>query len=147
MTKTCPRCTTEKPRAEFGANSARSDGLQTYCKDCTNAYNSQYYATNEKLRLRTKDKNRKTYARNREYIFQFLSTRSCVDCGEDDPIVLEFDHVDPSNKAADISNLVRHRVSLAKLQEEIDKCVVRCANCHRRKTAIQFGYYSSRGVG
>jgi hypothetical protein len=55
-----------------------------------------------------------------------------VDCGESDPIVLEFDHV-RGVKRGEISRL-KTMVSLETLAEEIAKCDVRCANCHRRKT-------------
>lgn len=63
----------------------------------------------------------------------------CVDCGEDDPIVLEFDHRDPSRKTRDVSWLVKQPRSLKTILDEIEKCNVRCANCHRRRTLVQRG--------
>ena len=59
----------------------------------------------------------------------------CVDCGESDIRCLDFDHRDRSQKTNTISMLVLKRWSLARIQAEIDKCDVRCANCHRKKTA------------
>jgi hypothetical protein len=64
----------------------------------------------------------------------------CVDCGETDPIVLEFDH-EPGNKVDIISRMVQQRAWNATLAE-IAKCSVRCANCHRRKTAERAGWYA-----
>lgn len=64
----------------------------------------------------------------------------CVDCGEDDPVVLEFDHV-RGDKAGSISLMIHNGVSLETLIIEINKCQVRCANCHRRKTARDRGYF------
>lgn len=58
----------------------------------------------------------------------------CVDCGEPDPIVLDFDHRDRKAKSFTISAYYAN-VSEARLRAEIAKCDVRCANCHRRKTA------------
>ena len=55
-----------------------------------------------------------------------------MDCGESDILVLEFDHT-KKEKDGDISYMVWRR-SLKVIQEEITKCEVRCANCHRRKT-------------
>jgi hypothetical protein len=79
--------------------------------------------------------------RGRERILVYLRGHPCVDCGEADPVVLQFDHRDPAAKSADVGDLLRRRVAWAKIQAEIDKCVVRCANDHQRRTALQFGWY------
>lgn len=54
----------------------------------------------------------------------------CVDCGYASHIVaLDFDHVNPSEKEFKISGNFRFRWK--ELKKELDKCVLRCANCHR----------------
>jgi hypothetical protein len=58
----------------------------------------------------------------------------CVDCGEKDLQVLDFDHV-RGVKTKHVSRLIYRAVSFQALYAEIDKCEVRCANCHRRVTA------------
>jgi len=68
----------------------------------------------------------------RHYIFTYLSNHPCVDCGESDPMVLTFDHVRGSKKM-NISQMVNQGYSFDALQAEIDKCEVRCGNCHMRK--------------
>ncbi|MEI8338098.1 MAG: hypothetical protein WCF92_03060 [bacterium] len=73
----------------------------------------------------------------RTKLFEFLSTNPCVDCGEKDPIVLDFDHTDPSNKFKPVSKLLSGHWSWDSVKKEIKKCKVRCANCHRKKTYIQ----------
>jgi len=79
--------------------------------------------------------------RNRRYIWNHLKQNPCIDCGENDPVVLEFDHRNPAEKVCGISEAAFIRkFSIQRLQEEIDKCDIRCANCHRRKTAQEFGY-------
>jgi hypothetical protein len=67
-----------------------------------------------------------------------------VDCGENDPVVLEFDHRDPEQKVETICGLLRNLADNHTLLTEIAKCDVRCANCHRRKTAKQFGWHALR---
>ena len=63
-------------------------------------------------------------------------------CGETDVIVLEFDHLPEFDKIADISTLVSKGVSNSRIQEEINKCQVLCANDHRRVTAERGGFRS-----
>jgi hypothetical protein len=62
----------------------------------------------------------------------------CVDCGEKDPVVLEFDHLDPSTKIFEIGEATRMGWGLERILAEAKKCDVVCANCHRRRTAKQF---------
>ena len=57
----------------------------------------------------------------------------CVDCGNTDPRVLEFDHI--GVKAMDISRAIRNCWSEENLLKEITQCEVVCANCHRIRTA------------
>jgi hypothetical protein len=70
-----------------------------------------------------------------EFVCQFLAEHPCVQCGEADPIVLEFDHRDPAEKSGNVSNMVRNFASLSRLRAEIGKCQVLCANCHQRRTS------------
>jgi hypothetical protein len=80
--------------------------------------------------------------RRRDEIFsavmEYLASHPCVDCGEPDIIVLEFDHV-RGEKTGNVSQLMISH-SLAKVMQEIAKCEVRCANCHRRQTFLRGGF-------
>jgi 5-methylcytosine-specific restriction endonuclease McrA len=76
----------------------------------------------------------------RSVMFNYLRTHPCVDCGESDIVVLDFDHV-KGKKTKGISTLVSNAVSVDVLMSEIEKCVVRCSNCHRRKTAKSFRWH------
>jgi len=82
------------------------------------------------------DKYKKKVQASRDIIQQHIS-KGCTDCGEKDPIVLEFDHKEPAHKELDVSRLIGK--SIKRLQKEIDKCEVVCANCHKRRTAKMFG--------
>lgn len=73
----------------------------------------------------------------RANLLQYLSTKACVDCGEKDPIVLEFDHRTSKEKFKIIANMLSGHYSWQSVEREINKCDIRCANCHRRKTYSQ----------
>lgn len=68
----------------------------------------------------------------------FLSNKKCVDCGEKDPRVLDFDHINPSRKRRPIAKMLSGHNSWRSILLEIKKCKIRCANCHRRKSYNQF---------
>ncbi len=72
--------------------------------------------------------------RNMAYIRAFLEASRCVDCALDDLRVLEFDHV--FGKTACVTVMAREGCSLNRLQDEVSRCEVRCANCHRRRTIL-----------
>jgi hypothetical protein len=71
-----------------------------------------------------------------EFVYQFLLAHPCMGCGEADPVVLEFNHLDPATKSANISDMIANGASLAYLRTEIAKCEVLCANCHQRRTIL-----------
>jgi predicted HNH restriction endonuclease len=80
---------------------------------------------------------KKLKERNRTFVTDYLSTHPCVDCGNSDIRVLEFDHV-RGKKLINVSHAIKRTWSLKKLSEEIDKCEVRCANCHRIVTKERY---------
>ena len=73
--------------------------------------------------------------RNFLFLLDHLRDAPCVDCGERDPVVLDFDHV--GTKRAGVVQLAGRESALAVLEQEIAKCEVRCANCHRRRTIVE----------
>jgi 5-methylcytosine-specific restriction endonuclease McrA len=81
----------------------------------------------------------------RKHLLDFLLLHPCVDCGEKDPIVLEFDHRIPKDKSKQVSRMLSGHYSWEKIMFEIEKCDVRCANCHRRKTHKD-GLFFGRGI-
>jgi len=100
------------------------------CKDCKRLEDKKWSKDHADWH---RDKNGRLRKRNRSYIYQYLFKHPCIDCGESDPITLEFDHV-RGDKVASVKDMMKKSVSIATLQAEIDKCEVRCANCHKRKT-------------
>lgn len=125
--KTCPRCKTKKSLDEFSWH--KSKGYQAFCKPCNREYKREWYQAN-KIHVRTETKNRKE--RNISFVLDFLEDHPCVDCGETDIVVLEFDHLE--NKYGTVTGLAKLGISLENLIKEIEKCEVVCANCHKRRT-------------
>lgn len=83
--------------------------------------------TQQQLRRRERYKQRK--AENDAIVADALLV-GCVVCGEHDPIVLDFHHRDPAEKSENVKSMSDR--TEAKVRAEIAKCVVLCANCHRR---------------
>lgn len=140
MNKLCSRCRQPKLTTDFGP---RGTGVDYYCKQCRKEYHREHYAKNRDKRI-TQIKASKVNARERicQYIIDYLLQHPCVDCGESDPIVLDFDH--QGDKSFNISTWYRYQYSMETLNAEIAKCEVRCANCHRRRSAKQFGHLRYR---
>lgn len=122
----------------FHKKAGTPDGYQYVCKRCVRQMHATHYLENIDYYKEKAIKHNAEYRlRNLQYIVDYLKQHPCVDCGESDPVVLEFDHI--GDKEYDVSKL--NHSSFETLLEEIAKCEVRCANCHRRKTAKQFNYY------
>jgi hypothetical protein len=129
--KTCSKCGLPKDESEFSW-SIRGVKKHSACNECRAAERMDYYQRNKDKELKYKSE-RQVVKREeaRHFVFTYLSTHSCVDCGERDPYVLTFDHV-AGNKRMDISQMVNQGYSLEAIQGEINKCEVRCGNCHMR---------------
>lgn len=104
-------------------------------------YGAQWYRTNSKLTKTRSYKFRKRLVRVKQIrIIEYLRNHPCVDCGEKDIVVLQFDHIRGKKKYL-LSTIVSGGHSWETVSKEISKCEVRCANCHIRKTAKDFKYY------
>ena len=70
--------------------------------------------------------------RNLMWIRDLLLPARCADCGVGDFVAFDFDHV--GAKSGIVTKMARDGVSLARLQREVEKCEIVCANCHRIRT-------------
>lgn len=138
--KECTRCKISKDYSEFSKKKTTKDGLQHVCKMCHTEYLKGHYTDNKNYyKDKAHKRNKVTRVENLQFVINFLKEHPCVDCGESDPLVLEFDHI--RDKYKEISRLISDCTSLNKISKEIEKCEVRCCNCHRRKTILQLGWY------
>jgi hypothetical protein len=92
----------------------------------------KYYEKNKAAQL-VRNKNKKDQIRS--YIRQYKEHHGCMDCKvKTYPYyVLDFDHRDPQEKLRSPSTLANGN-SWKNMLEEIAKCDVVCANCHRERT-------------
>ena len=137
--KRCCRCGGVKPLSEFNKNRRSKDGLHSYCRPCHRQNSKDYFEAHPR-EYRGQQSRRRLYLRQK--LFEYYLAHPCVDCGEKDPVVLEFDH--QGDKRVRVSDMVNRKFSWQEMLAEIAKCVVRCANCHRRRTAKQFGWYKHK---
>lgn len=125
--KQCRKCLRILPISEFHKSSRSKDGAHSYCKECNNRNRMDAYYADPQHARQVDKKNR---ARNKKFVLDYLLSHSCVDCGCTDHRVLEFDHV-RGDKAKEVSLMAQGGYGLKRIVQEIEKCDVRCANCHR----------------
>lgn len=140
----CGRCEELKPIDDFAWRRKARGQRDNYCAPCRATYKRAHYASNRSRYIAQALSRKQVLAlRRAEYLIDYFRTHRCVDCGESDPLVLEFDHCD-GEKIFCISKGLRDRAWQSVL-DEIVKCDVVCANCHRRRTA-QRGRFARAAV-
>jgi|SRR5579864_315825 len=146
-TKRCSGCEYVLDLTWFNFKVARLGTRQHLCRICSRMASRNNYLQNpEPYKSRAAANRQRDKGRNRDRMHEYLKSAKCADCGLADFAVLEFDHRDPENKSAEISQLSRRYVSWKTVLREIVKCDVVCANCHRRRTARYFGWRRLRGL-
>lgn len=112
LTKICSKCGLEKPITEFHKNGFNSKGEQKYrgyCKTCANKLETARY--------------------HKKKAFIDAQKICCEKCGDSRTYILDYHHRNPEDKEFTIGRLKKGAEQV--LQNEINKCVVLCANCHR----------------
>ena len=126
--KTCTICKNSKEDSEFSPRKNVKDGKYSHCKTCHNETMRNRYKADPKSKL-------EDCKRRRQVLFDIVnnikSNSGCKLCKENDPVCLDFHHLDPDKKDFPVSTLVRNK-SRKKMLNEIEKCVIVCSNCHRK---------------
>lgn len=132
--KQCTRCLQTKPTVEFNRSSRNLDGRHAYCRDCQKAH----YRSNIVRHKANVARSRKLRKDEAHTIVAARFSGGCVDCGTSDMRVLQFDHV-RGDKVDTVSSMIRRGRSIRSIVAEMDKCEVRCANCHMIATMTRLG--------
>lgn len=128
-TKTCTKCGLEKPLTEFNFKNKKLNKRQSMCKCCQQERQRELYNLSYKYKNKDRYKeNRKKYRVKIRKLIQDIKACGCVICGEKDVCCLDFHHLEDK----DFSIAHATEVSTERLYKEISKCVVLCANCHRK---------------
>lgn len=112
-TKICSKCGLEKPIEQFNFRDKVKGTRRADCKECHNGYVKQKYQERKSM------------------ITKLKSQVKCAKCGEDRGYCLDYHHIDPVTKKFTIAQYLSNSTSMKDLDEEIKKCIVLCANCHR----------------
>ena len=142
--KQCNHCLEWKDEEEFNWRYKSLGVRHPTCRECAHKFNKNYFEGNAKEKHLKQVKERKIAARevSQQYIWDYLSIHPCTQCGESDSVVLEFHHVE--DKGKEISVMAAGGYLVETIQREIDRCIVLCANCHRKLTHTEKGWYRGR---
>lgn len=106
-------------------------------------YQHSWYIKNRVKRIKQiRESERRKVGEKQRFMIDYLTFHPCVDCGESNIIVLQFDHL--RDKRNMVSYLVSESYSMKRVLDEIAKCEVVCANCHLKRTAERQGNYRYR---
>ena len=125
--KTCTQCDNTKPITAFNKSgkSKHKHGVQAWCRDCQKAH---YRKTRIQHMANVKRRQRMLQKR----VTQYKKAQICGRCGFSDWRALDFHHRDPQNKKANLAHIGLHKGwAWERIVEEIEKCEIICANCHR----------------
>jgi hypothetical protein len=134
------RCNTwglDLPLAEF---SKHRNGRQSKCKPCNRIYQRAHYQANKadyiaRAALWMDARRHENAVR----VLAYFKSHPCIDCGESDALVLQFDHV-RGQKVHEVSAMLKNGTKRERIVSEMAKCEVRCANCHWRRHAKEIGW-------
>lgn len=127
--KVCSKCKASKPIEEFNFRDRLAGVRQRYCRDCGKRFTQDHYKRNKHQYIA---RSMRSNMKRREFV-QRLKSRPCADCGIQYPYyVMDFDHREGEEKVFEMNRI--SYVSMRAIKQEIEKCDVVCANCHRERT-------------
>jgi hypothetical protein len=128
VTKKCSNCCRAKLLSAFSKKGPTR--LQSWCKECSRAKSRRHYIAHKTQyvqRARARKQN------CRQWFRAYKSQLKCSRCSETHPACLQFHHADPTLKEFSVGPSALTGLSLARIQQEIAKCIVLCANCHLKE--------------
>jgi len=154
----CPACQKDHPASAFNVETRKYSGLHGICREAqrlarqtpegkaaTERRNERRWADpayrrqsarwhRERVARRGANYDLKRSRERLQAIVRDWKKRGCVDCGYDDIRAIDPDHLVGEAKSGHVSRLVQVCAAADRIRAELDKCVPRCARCHRRVT-------------
>jgi hypothetical protein len=85
----------------------------------------------ERRKKYTREYQKKLRRARAKWLHDYKRDVGCESCGFSHPAALDFHHLDPNEKIAEVSKMAHSLVPIEQLIDEISKCTILCANCHR----------------
>lgn len=129
---------------DFHKSKASTDGHQGTCKACSLDRKREEYVAHPR-RFRAHEKRRRVVLG--QWVRDLKEASPCTDCGQFYPsYVMDFDHLPEFTKTFQIAWAILQRFSREKIEAEIAKCELVCANCHRIRTNARSESLAEAGV-
>lgn len=136
--KKCSKCGSRKQLKDYYKRKTglRAGEYYEKCKDCYKIRGRSYYHQNRERQLGLAKKRKQKYIEERKNFLGKIKNKPCFDCGKKYPTwIMDFDHRNGRDKIESVSFLTfRKLVKFDKIREEMAKCDLVCANCHRDRT-------------
>lgn len=96
------------------------------------SYHAQYYHLNDERQENMRERQKERRHEKKDFLENKKSESGCYFCGEQNSVCLSFHHLEDREKKDNLSRMASQDYSIDSLKEEIEKCEVICANCHRK---------------
>lgn len=132
--KNCNSCKQTLSLESFAKNRSKEDGFSSTCRSCASIQRKKWYNSHKDTHKVSSKKNKRKYT---DQLRAYKHNKPCTDCGVPYPYyVMEWDHLPGTTKEANLSRLLQTN-SKKRFLEEIKKCELVCANCHKIRTYMR----------
>lgn len=128
-TKICNICETEKSIDEFLWRNKQKGLKHHSCRLCYKELRKKSYEKNRDYYLNKSSNRRKVI---NKWYKDYKNNKKCYFCDESESVCLDFHHIDEDTKNYNVSSMTRNTYSIDRIEEEMDKCIIICSNCHRK---------------
>jgi len=125
MNQICNKCNKNKNESEFHWR-VKDIKRKASCISCCRSYLKEHYKNNKEKIINRVVKNREKI---KKWFIEYKKTLKCERCNFDQPAALQFHHTN-NDKFMNVSDMSHRGYSIKKIETEIEKCIILCANCH-----------------